>query len=329
MLQGCDAFVMIGSSFPYSQFLPEWGTARGVQIDIDAGMVGLRYPMEVNLVGESRATLRALLPRLVRKTGAAEEWRLGIESNVAEWWVTMEDRALTEADPLNPQLLFWELSSRLPDSAIVTVDSGSVTNWYARDVKLRDGMRASVSGTLATMGCAVPYAVAAKFCHPGRPVVALVGDGAMQMNGNAELLTVARYWEQWDDPRLVVLVLHNNDLNMVTWEMRAFEGDPKFAASQDIPDFDYARFADSCGLRGIRVEKPDAVGPAWDEAFAATRPVVIDAVADPDVPPIPPHVELGHAMATMRAVMAGDPDAAGIVRQSARQSLRSRLPGLG
>jgi pyruvate dehydrogenase (quinone) len=329
MLQGCDAFVMIGSSFPYSQFLPEWGTARGVQIDIDAGMVGLRYPMEVNLVGESRATLRALLPRLVRKAGAAEEWRLGIESNVAEWWVTMEDRALTEADPLNPQLLFWELSSRLPDGAIVTVDSGSVTNWYARDVKLRDGMRASVSGTLATMGCAVPYAVAAKFCHPGRPVVALVGDGAMQMNGNAELLTVAKYWEQWDDPRLVVLVLHNNDLNMVTWEMRAFEGDPKFAASQDIPDFDYARFADSCGLRGIRVEKPDAVGPAWDEAFAATRPVVIDAVADPDVPPIPPHVELGHAMATMRAVMAGDPDAAGIVRQSARQSLRSRLPGLG
>ena len=327
LMTGCDTLLMVGSNLPYSEFLPEWGQARGVQVDIDARLVGLRYPMEVNLVGDAAETLRALLPLVEPK--ADRSWRERIEADVASWWELMEKRAMEDAEPLNPQRLFWELSSRLPDGAIVTADSGSATNWYARDVRLRAGMRASLSGTLATMGCALPYAIAAKFAHPRRPVVALVGDGAMQMNGMNELLDVAKYWGRWSDPRLVVLVLHNNDLNQVTWEMRAMAGDPKFEASQDLPDLDYARLADLCGLEGIRVEKVDEIGPAWDRALAADHPTLIDAVVNPDIPPIPPHVQWSQAKAVMKALLGGDPDAAAVVRQAARQELPGWLPGKG
>jgi pyruvate dehydrogenase (quinone) len=318
---------MVGSSFPYSQFLPGWGQARAVQIDIDPRMIGIRYPMEVNLVGDSKATLQALLPLLHRKEDRS--WRESIEKDVESWWRLVEERAMLDAEPLNPQRIFWELSPRLPDGCIITADSGSSTNWYARDVKLRKGMRASLSGTLATMGPAVPYAIGAKFAHPGHVVLAIVGDGTMQMNGNNELLTIGKYWRRWTDPRLVVLVLHNNDLNQVTWEMRAMEGDPKFEASQDIPDFDYASYAQLCGLRGLRMTGPDDVTRVWEEAFHADRPVVIDALANADVPPIPPHVEWKQAKALMMAVMHHDPDAGGIVRQGAKQGLRGLLPGRG
>lgn len=319
LMTGCDTLLMVGSNLPYSEFLPEWGQARGVQIDIDARMVGLRYPMEVNLVGDSRETLRALMPMLERQTDRS--WRDEIESSVERWWALMEERALTDADPLNPQRLFWELSPLLPDGAIITADSGSATNWYARDVKVRAGMRASLSGTLATMGCAMPYAIAAKFAHPERVVVALVGDGAMQMNGMNELLDVAKYWDRWSDPRLVVLVLHNNDLNQVTWEQRAMAGDPKFEASQDIPDFDYSRYADLCGLEGIRVSSVAEIGPAWERAFSAGRPTVIDALVSAELPPIPPHVEWKQAKAMMKALLGNDPDAVGVVREAAKQVL--------
>jgi pyruvate dehydrogenase (quinone) len=327
LMTGCDTLLMVGSNLPYSEFLPEWGQARGVQVEIDARMVGLRYPMEVNLVGDAAETLRALLPLVGHKPDRS--WREQIEAEVASWWELMEKRATEDAHPLNPQRLFWELSPRLPDRAIVTADSGSATNWYARDVKLRAGMRASLSGTLATMGCAVPYAIAAKFAHPDTPVVALVGDGAMQMNGMNELLDVAKYWRRWDDPRLVVLVLHNNDLNQVTWEMRAMAGDPKFEASQDLPDLDYARLADLCGLEGIRVENVEEVGPAWDRAFAADHPTLIDAVVNRDIPPIPPHVEWKQAKAVMKALLGGDPDAAAVVHQAAKQELPGWVPGRG
>ena len=324
LMMGCDTLLMVGSSLPYSQFLPEYGQAKAVQIDIDARMIGIRYPMDVNLVGDAKETLQGLLPLLQRKTDRA--WREEIEKGVAEWWTLVEDRAMADAKPVNPQRVFWELSPRLPDNAIITSDSGSAANWYARDVKMRKGMRGSLSGTLATMGCGVPYAIAAKFGHPDRVAVALVGDGAMQMNGLNELLTIEKYWRRWSDPRLVILVLHNNDLNQVTWEMRAMEGNPKFEASQDIPDFDYARFAEMAGLVGIRVERPDHVGPAWDRAFAADRPVVIDAVVDPNVPPLPPHIEFKQAKAMVKAVLHNDPDGKGIVRQAAKQGLRGLLP---
>jgi pyruvate dehydrogenase (quinone) len=324
LMMGCDAFLMVGSSFPYSEFLPEEGKARGVQIDIDGRMVGIRYPMDVNLVGGAKETLRALLPKLERKRDRS--WRDEIEKGVREWWELIESRAELAANPVNPQRVFTELSKRLPDGAIVTADSGSTANWYARNLKFRQGMMGSLSGTLATMGPGVPYAIAAKFAHPQRPVFALVGDGAFQMNGMNELLTVAKYWERWGDPRLVVLVLHNDDLNQVTWEQRAMEGDPKYEASQVLPDFPYARYAELLGFLGIRVDNPDEVGPAWDEALSADRPVLFEALTDPEVPPLPPHITLKEARAFMGSLM-GDPDRGAVVKQSFRQKLEELLPG--
>jgi pyruvate dehydrogenase (quinone) len=275
------------------------------------------YPTEVNLVGDSAATLGALLPLL--DDHGADGWRRRVEEWVADWWTLVEARAKNAADPLNPQRVFWELSGQLPDDAILTCDCGTATTWYARDVQLRRGMLGSLGGNLATMGPGVPYAVAAKFVHPDRPVIALVGDGAMQMLGNSELLTVAKYWRRWSDPRLVVLVLNNADLNFVSWEQRATHGDAKFEASQDLPDFPYARYAGLLDLKGIHIDSPEEVGPAWREALAADRPVVLEAVVDPDVPPLPPNITFDQAASMTKALIKGDPDAAGIVRQSMRE----------
>jgi len=327
LMQECDTLLMVGSSFPYSEFLPEEGAARGIQIDIDGRALGIRYPMELNLVGDARTTLGELLPLLERK--GDRSWREKVEANVAEWWDVIEARAREEADPINPQLVFTELSGRLPDGAIVTADSGSATNWYARDVKLRPGMRASLSGTLATMGCGVPYAIAAKFAHPHAPVIALVGDGAMQMNGMAELITIAKYRESWPDQRLIVMVLNNRDLNQVTWEQRAMEGDPKFDGSQSLPDVHYAQFAQMLGLNGIRVEAPDDVGLAWDQAMAADKPTVLDVVTDPEVPPLPPHITLEQAKNFTMAVLGGDPSSRRLIAQSLRQKVAEALPSHG
>jgi pyruvate dehydrogenase (quinone) len=325
LMQECDTLLMVGSSFPYSEFLPEEGKARGVQIDIDGRMLGIRFPMDVNLVGDSAETLRALLPRLKRKQHRS--WREKIEREVAEWWNLIEHRAQLPADPINPQLVFHELSKRLPDGAILCSDSGSAANWYARDIRLRKGMMASLSGTLATMGPGVPYAIAAKFAHPHRPVVAMVGDGAMQMNGINELITIGKYRHRWPDQRLIVLVLNNRDLNQVTWEQRAMEGNPKFEGSQDLPDFPYARYAELVGLKGIRVDSPDQVGAAWDQALSADRPVVYEAVTDPEVPPLPPHITIEQAKALSSALLSGDPNAGQIIRQSFAQKVQEFLPG--
>jgi pyruvate dehydrogenase (quinone) len=325
MMMECDTLLMVGSNFPYSEFLPREGQARGVQIDIDGRLLGLRYPMELSLVGDARDTLRALLPLLERKRDRA--WRERIEDGVARWWKVLEARAMSKARPLNPQRVFWELSPRLPDGAILCADSGSSANWYARDVKIRPGMRASLSGNLATMGPAVPYAIAAKFAHPERVAVALAGDGAMQMLGNEELITAAKYWKRWKDPRLVVLVLNNRDLNQVTWEQRAMVGDPKLVASQDVPDFPYAAYAESIGLRGIRVDDPEQVAPAWQAAFASDRPCVVEAVTDPEVPPLPPHITLEQGKALLRSILKGDPDRGAVIRQAWKQVADSWFPG--
>ena len=323
LMTGCDTLLMVGSSFPYSEFLPEEGAARGVQIDLDARMIGIRYPMEVQLVGDARETLRALLPLLEPKEDRS--WQERVMAEVADWWELMERRALEDADPINPQRVFWELSPRLPDGCILTADSGSSANWFARDLRLRSGMMASLSGTLATMGPGVPYAIAAKFAHPDRPVIALVGDGAMQMNGLNELITIAKYRSRWTDQRLVVMVLNNRDLNQVTWEQRALQGDPMYPATQQIPDFPYARYAELIGLRGIRVDDPAHVGEAWDEALSAGIPVVLEAIVDPDVPPLPPFISFEQAKHFAQAAM-GDPRRGQIVRQSLRQMLDTLVP---
>ncbi|MFP3557262.1 thiamine pyrophosphate-requiring protein [Paraburkholderia sp. SIMBA_049] len=326
MMNACDTLLMIGSGFPYSEFLPKEGDARGVQIDIKADMLSLRYPMEVNLVGDSAATLRALLPLLTEKDG--HTWRSRIERWTSRWWETLDERAHQPAsNGVNPQRAFTELSPRLPDNVILTSDSGSCANWYARDLKVRRGMMASLSGGLASMGAAVPYAIAAKFAYPGRPVIAMVGDGAMQMNNMAELITVAKYWKRWADPRWICMVLNNEDLNQVTWEQRVMEGDPKFDASQQIPSVPYHRFAELIGLTGLYVDNAEQLADAWDTALAAKRPVVLEVKSDPEVPPLPPHVTLAQARAFARTLMEGDPKERSVIANTARQMLGSVIPG--
>jgi pyruvate dehydrogenase (quinone) len=324
LMRDCDTLLIVGSSFPYSQFLPEFGK-RAVQVDVDGRFIGMRYPTEVNLVGDAGATLRAMVPLLRRKEDRS--WREKVERDVAEWWETLRRQSFVDADPVNPMRIMWELSPRLPEDAIVTADSGSAANWYARLVRLRGSMRGSLSGTLATMGAGVPYAIGAKFAHPERPVVALVGDGAMQMNGMAELITIARYWEEWADPRCVVCVLHNNDLNQVTWELRAMGGAPKFEQSQVLPDVDYAAFARSVGLAGVQVDDPADLGGAWERALSASRPAVLDVRCDPNTPPIPPHTTFEQAKATAEAMLKGDPDAWDVVRRGVSAKVQEFLRG--
>ena len=324
MMTECDTLLMVGSSFPYSEFLPKEGQARGVQIEIDPKMISIRYPMEVNLVGDSAETLRALLPLLERKSDRS--WREKIEKNIKDWWAVLDARAMNDAKPINPQRVFWELSKRLPDRCILSSDSGSAANWFARDLKVRRGMMASLSGNLATMGPGVPYSVAAKFAWPDRPVIALVGDGAMLMNGINCLITIAHYWKEWSDPRLIVMVLANRDLNQVTWEQRVMAGDPKYSTSQDVPDFAFARYAEMLGLMGIRVERAEDVGPAWERALAADRPVVYEALTDPEVPTLPPHITFDEAKKFTESMLAGDPHLGHMIKQTFKDAVESFLP---
>jgi len=317
LMERCDTLLMVGSNFPYTEFLPEEGHARGVQIDADPRRLSSRYPMEVNLAGDSRATLRALLPHLRRKND--RRWRDEIERDVAHWWQTLEGRALASAEPINPQQAFRVISPQLPDAAILTCDSGTSAFWYARDLKIRSGMKASLSGGLATMGSAVPYAIAAKHAFPERAAIAFVGDGAMQMIGINALVSLARDWPAWQDPRFVVVVLNNGDLNMVSWEQRVTAGDPKFEASQDLPRFPYAQYAQMLGLHGQRVEQPGDVGDAWQAALHAGRPALLELITDPNVPPVPPHVTREQIGAYLRALLKRDPDARGLIAQSAKQ----------
>jgi pyruvate dehydrogenase (quinone) len=324
LMQGCDTLLTIGSSFPYSQFLPEYDQARAVQIDADGALIGMRYPYEVNLVGDAAGTLRELIPLLTRQEDRS--WREEVEGNVQEWWEVVDAEAQVKADPVNPMRIFHEFSLQAPDDAIVTADSGSSADWYARHVRFRGQMRGSLSGTLATMGNAVPYAIGAKFAHPGRPAIAFEGDGAMQMNGLAELLTIKRYWPEWDDPRLVVAVLHNNDLNQVTWELRSMGGTPTFVESQALPEVSYADFAAGIGLGAITVTKPEELEDAWRTALAADRPYVLDVHCDPDVPPVPPHATLEQMTATAKALIKGDTSRWGVIREGIKVKAQEILP---
>ncbi len=324
MMNQCDTLLMIGSSFPYSEFLPPEGQARGVQIELDPKLVSIRYPMEVNLIGDSAETLRALIPLLERKEDRS--WRGQIEEQVSDWWKVLEARAMNEASPINPQRVFWELSPRLPDNCIIVADSGSAANWFARDLKVRRGMMASLSGNLATMGPGVPYAIGAKFAFPDRVVIATVGDGAMLMNGINELITIANYWQEWSNPRLIIMVLANRDLNQVTWEQRVMAGDPKYLCSQTVPQFQFAQYAEMLGLTGIRVEKPEEIGPAWEQALAAARPVVLEAITDPEVPTLPPHITFEEAKKFTESMIKGDPHLGHMIKQTLKEAVESFLP---
>jgi len=322
LMNECDTLLMVGTGFPWSEFLPKNGAVRAIQIDIDPAMLSLRYPCEVNLHGSAAETLALLLPMLERKTDHA--WLRRIHGWLDDWWKTLEARAKTRAHPVNPQRVVWEMSPRLPENAIVTSDSGSCANWYARDYRVKRGQMSSLSGGLASMGAAVPYAIGAKFAHPDRPVVALVGDGAMQMNNMAELITIAKYADRWPDKRLVTCVFNNEDLNEVTWEQRVMNGNPRYDASQDIPDVRYSQFAELIGLKGIYVDRPDDLAGAWDEALAADRPVVLEVKTDPEIAPLPPHISFKEARSFMMS-MAKDDDAGHVIKDTARQVVNAVL----
>lgn len=322
LMQNCDTLLMIGSGFPWTEFLPKEGQARAVQIDIDPAMLGLRYPCEVNLHGDAAETLRALLPLIEPKTDRS--WQENIAVQVQDWWKQMEERAMAPANPVNPQRVVWEMSPQLPDNAIVTSDSGSCANWFARDYRVKQGQRATLSGGLACMGAAVPFAIAAKFAYPERPVVALVGDGAMQMNNLAELITIQKYWQQWPDGRLIVCVFNNQDLNQVTWEQRVMEGNARFEATQQLPDVKYAEFAESLGLSGIYVDNPDQLASAWQRALSADRPVVLEVKTDPEVAPLPPHITFKQAKAFMSSMAKGDRGASQVIKDTANQLFTSK-----
>ncbi len=324
MMTECDTILVIGSNFPYAEFFPGEDKARGVQIDLDARNLSLRFPMEVSLEGDARETIKALLPLLNYKPDRT--WRTEVSQWVFDWRKVVEARAMEPGEPVNPQRVFFELSDLLPDRSIISADSGTSVVWFARDLRLRQGMLASASGGLASMGCAVPYAIAAKFAYPERVAIAFAGDGAMQMNGLNELITISKYWHEWIDPRLVVIVLNNKDLNFVTWEMRVQQGDPKFAASQDIPDFPYAQFAESIGLRGYAIKNPDEIVPALKAALSCDRPAVINVHCDPNIAPIPPHITLEQAKAFTESILKGDPDTPKPLLASLAQVLKSFLP---
>lgn len=324
LMMDCDTLLMVGSSFPYSEFLPEEGQARGVQIDIDGRMLGIRYPMELNLQGDSKATLQALIPLLKRKEDRS--WREEIEENNEDWWKVVEARAMNSASPINPQRVYRELSLRLPENCIISSDSGTSADWFARDIRIRKGMKASLSGNLATMCPGVPYATAAKFAFPDRVSIALVGDGAMQMLGINGLITIAKYWKRWSDPRLIIVVLNNRDLNQVTWEQRIMEGDPKFEGSQDIPDFPFAEYARMLGLDGIKMDAEENIVSSIERALQCRRPVVLEAYTDPSVPPLPPHISFKQARGFVSSVAGGDPDALSMMKQAWKDVIENYLP---
>jgi pyruvate dehydrogenase (quinone) len=323
MMGDCDTLLMIGTNFPFADWLPDEGQARAVQIDIDGRRIGLRYPIEVPLVGDARATLRALLPMLERNQDRS--WRERIEREVERWWRMLEERALLPGEPLNPMRVFHELSPLLPDRCMLVADSGTAANWWARHLKLRAGMSAAISGTLATMGCAIPYALGAKLAHPDRPLIAALGDGAFQMIGANALIDIAHYAPRFSDPRCIMLVLNNGDLNEVSWEQRAMAGDPRYDASQSLPKFPYARYAELLGIKAVRIEAPDDVRPAWEEALAHDGPVLYEAVTDPNMPPLPPQIRFETARNMTRAFLRGDPAARDIVRHT----IRARRADLG
>ena len=324
LMMECDTLFMIGTSFPYSEFLPKDGKVKAVQIDIDGRMLGLRYPTDINLQGDSRKTLQALLPLLKRKEDRS--WQEKIIKEVERWWKVTEARAMNSADPVNPQRVFWELSSRMPDNVILTADSGSTASWFARDLKIRKGMKASLSGNLATMCPGVPYAIAAKFAFPNRMPIALVGDGAMQMLGINGMITIAANWKKWSSPRFMILVLNNQDLNMVSWEQRIMEGDSKFKASQDVPQFNYAAYGQLLGFEGIRIEKEDEIIPGIEQALKAQHPVVVDVLSDPNVPPLPPHITFKQMKDFTSALAKGDSDFWGMIKQTYKDVVETYLP---
>lgn len=309
VLQECDALLIVGSDDPWTEYYPPPGGVPAVQIDIDPAKLGNRHPVDVGVVGDADAALAGLLERLPEADGAA--WRERTTQAVDAGRRVAEARAAVEVAPgrVNPEAVFHEMSGRLTDEAMIAVDVGSSVYWYARQLRRGPVGWAHLSSTLASMGCSVPYGIAAKLAYPGHLLVAFTGDGALQMLGINELITVARLWPQWEDPRFVLVVLNNGDLAEVSWEQREMEGRPRFEQSQDLPEFDAAAYARQLGLVGLTVTDPERLGAAVDRALAADRPAVIDVHTDPQTPMLPPLYQDRAKLDGIRGALAHEPPA--------------------
>ncbi len=316
MMQECDTLLMLGTNYPYSNFLPETGQARGIQVDLNPGHLSVRYPMELNIWGDVKATLAALIPYLDQQDDLG--WQQEIAAGMEDWERVMVELAHVEADPISPRLVYYELNERLPQDAIITCDAGSTADWYGHHIRLRHGMMGDLSGRLATMLAAMPYAVAAKLAFSERPVICTIGDGAFQMLGMNELITIKKYMNEWENPQFIIMVLHNNDLTQVSWEMRTEDANPRWTGSQDVQTMDYAAYAEVFGFKGIKVTRAEDVGAAWDKAFAYQGVTLLDFHTDKDVPPLPPHISAEYAKDTALALLKGDPDGWDVVKASAK-----------
>jgi pyruvate dehydrogenase (quinone) len=316
-IKECDTIVLLGTNYPYGEYLPATGQARGVQVDIKPEQLGLRYPTELNLWGDVGATLEAVLPLLTEQ--ADRSWQEQLAAEMREWEAEMARQAeVAYDDGVNPRRVIRAVNEHLPEGVTVTCDAGTTADWYGHHIRLRRGMHGDMSGRLATMLAAMPYAVTAKFAFPDRPAVCTIGDGAFQMLGMNELITVKKYMAAWPNQQLVVVIMHNDDLGQVSWEMRTEDGNPMWRGSQDVETMDYAGYAELLGFTGIAVHGDAEVEAAVARAFANPGVTVIDAYVSRNVPPLPPHITAEYAINTAKSLLKGDPVELGVVKDSAK-----------
>ncbi|MCP2030363.1 pyruvate dehydrogenase (quinone) [Okibacterium sp. HSC-33S16] len=317
----CDALLIIGSNDPWTEFYPAPGQAKTVQIDIDPRAIGNRSRVDVGLVGDAAATLRAL--RDATSAPSNQVWAEYVRDVVERWRKISGERAAVATDHVNPEAAMRALNDHLPANARVALDVGSVVYWYARQLILPPGIQAHVSGTLASMGCGIPYGLAAKFTAPDRPVAVLSGDGGMQMTGLAELVTVAAHWQEWSDPRYVVAVFDNRDLAEVSWEQREMEGAPRFEASQTLPSVPYEEYARLLGLEGVRVSRTEELNAGWQRAWSSDRPCVLSIRTDPATPMLPPLAAASEKVDQMRSALIKESAEGGEQADRARRLLQT------
>jgi pyruvate dehydrogenase (quinone) len=298
VIEQCDTLLMVGTSFPYMEFLPKPGQARAVQIDIDAARIGLRYPVEVGLVSDGRRTLQQLLPLLPRNED--RKFLEQAQAGMQKWWTLMEGQGTRPDVPMKPQVVAWELGKRISDTAIVSSDSGTITTWFARHIRAKRNQKFSLSGTLASMANGLCYAIAAQVAFPDRQCVAFVGDGGFSML-MGEFATAVKYRLP-----IKVVVVKNNSLGMIKWEQMVFLGNPEYGC--ELQPIDFAGFARVCGGTGLTIEDPAECGRILDQALATPGPVIVEAVVDPFEPPMPPKVTLEQATKFALSLARGEPN---------------------
>jgi pyruvate dehydrogenase (quinone) len=310
-MEECDTLIMIGTSFPYMEFLPKPGQAKCVQIDIDPTRIGLRYPSDVALVGDARLVLQSLLPLLSKKNG---KFLKKAQGRMKGWFELLEERGTRQDMPMKPQVITYTLNKLLADNAIVASDSGTIATWTARYIEMRGDMQFSLSGSLATMANGLPYCIGAAVAYPGRQVVCVVGDGGLSML-MAEIATLVKY-----NLNVCVVVIKNNVLGQIKWEQMILEGNPEFGV--ELLPIDFAKVAEACGARSFTIERPEEAEPVLREALAHPGPKVVQAVVDPNEPPMPGKVTMDQALHLAKALMRGQKDAAKIIRTITEDRVR-------